>query len=165
MKAMARTRQGSWFRRIKQYFSLFLGGTRVKRSRIHSKVARFTFEALNRERRRRGLSELHFHSGYADLCRDHSRSMARAGQIFHGDNPRRIHSSWSGENVAEVPMGRVRGFRHRISSERDVALALHRMWINSPGHRANMLNPRFRQVGIGVHRRGNRYYATQLFSS
>ncbi len=155
----------SLFGRLRRFLRRLLRGPRRKPSRARPGVVRYNLEALNRERRKHGLAELRFHSGYAGLCRSHSRSMASAGRIFHGDNPRHIHSSWSGENVAEIPMGKVRGFRRRISNERDVALALHRMWINSPGHRRNMLDPRFRQVGIGVHRRGNRYYATQLFSS
>lgn len=133
--------------------------------RIRSDVERYNFEALNRERMRHGLNELHNHHGYADLSRGHSQAMARSGNIFHSDNPRRTNCSYSGENVAVIPMGRVKGFRHPISTERDVALALHQMWIHSPGHRKNMLDPRFGQVGIGIHRRGNRYYATQLFSS
>jgi len=28
--------------------------------------------------------------------------------------------------------------------------AIVRSWMNSPGHRANILNPRFREIGIGV---------------
>jgi len=162
---MGSGRQTSLVGRFRRFLHRLFHGSRHRRSRIRSRVARYNLEVLNRERRKHGLGELRFHSGYADLCRGHSRSMARAGRIFHGDNPRNIRCSCAGENVGVMPTGRVRGFRHRISSERDVALPLHRMWITSPGHRANMLDPRFRQVGIGVHRRGNRYYATQLFSS
>lgn len=158
-------RQTSLFGRLKRFIRHLIHGSRKHHSRPRSRVARYNLEALNRERRKHGLGELRFHDGYAALCRGHSRTMAGAGRIFHGDNPERIHCSCAGENVAMMPTGKVRGVRHRISSERDVALALHRGWMNSPGHRRNMLDPKFRQVGIGVHRRGNRYYATQLFSS
>jgi uncharacterized protein YkwD len=36
-------------------------------------------------------------------------------------------------------------------------------WMNSPGHRENILRPEYRETGVGVWRRGNTYYFTQLF--
>ena len=28
--------------------------------------------------------------------------------------------------------------------------AMHQMWLDSPGHRANILNPSYTRIGIGV---------------
>lgn len=36
-------------------------------------------------------------------------------------------------------------------------------WMESQGHRENILRPEFRETGIGVWRTGNTYYFTQLF--
>ncbi len=36
-------------------------------------------------------------------------------------------------------------------------------WMNSPGHRANILNPDFQQIGIGLYENSGRYYWVQLF--
>jgi len=36
-------------------------------------------------------------------------------------------------------------------------------WMDSPGHRENILRPEYRETGIGVWRTGNTYYFTQLF--
>lgn len=36
-------------------------------------------------------------------------------------------------------------------------------WMNSPGHRRNLLDPTYTHIGIGVGRRGNTYYLTQNF--
>lgn len=36
-------------------------------------------------------------------------------------------------------------------------------WMNSPGHRENILRPEYRETGIGVWKVGNTYYFTQLF--
>ena len=69
----------------------------------------------------------------------------------------------SGENVAMMPKGRVKGFRGEIHSDRDLAKALHRTWMNSHGHRKNILTSGFKKVGIGVKRSGNTFYATELF--
>ncbi|BCJ96440.1 hypothetical protein acsn021_40090 [Anaerocolumna cellulosilytica] len=39
-------------------------------------------------------------------------------------------------------------------------------WMNSPGHRANIMNAKFRNIGIGVYKDSNgTVYATQLFSN
>lgn len=41
-----------------------------------------------------------------------------------------------------------------------------RMWMNSPGHRANILNARYHRLGLGVARTSTgRWYATQDFLS
>lgn len=36
-------------------------------------------------------------------------------------------------------------------------------WMSSPGHRQNILRPEYRETGVGVWRKGNSYYFTQLF--
>lgn len=46
----------------------------------------------------------------------------------------------------------------------DVANKIFRLWINSPGHRANILNSRFRDIGIGYARSAiGRSYAVVIF--
>ena len=72
--------------------------------------------------------------------------------------------NYAGENCAVIPKGHVKGFDHEIKSDQDVAKALHQMWMKSPGHRKNILDGNFYRVGIGVYRKGNRFYATELFS-
>lgn len=36
-------------------------------------------------------------------------------------------------------------------------------WMNSEGHRKNILSTNFDSIGIGVYQSGNRVYATQEF--
>ncbi|HWT75491.1 MAG TPA: CAP domain-containing protein [Mobilitalea sp.] len=38
-------------------------------------------------------------------------------------------------------------------------------WMNSPGHRANILNPNFHKIGIGVYQSNGVYYWTQEFTN
>jgi uncharacterized protein YkwD len=38
-------------------------------------------------------------------------------------------------------------------------------WMNSPGHRANILNAKFNKIGIGVYQKDGVYYWTQLFTN
>ena len=41
--------------------------------------------------------------------------------------------------------------------------AVHQMWMNSPGHRANILNASMRFVAIGTYQDSSGWWATQLF--
>jgi uncharacterized protein YkwD len=38
-------------------------------------------------------------------------------------------------------------------------------WMNSPGHRANIMNAKFHKIGIGVYDKNGTIYCTQLFSN
>ena len=98
----------------------------------------------------------------ATTARAHSANQARQEKMAHeldGKNPgHRIRESGyqasrSGENVATHSPG-------------DMPQAIFDGWMNSPGHRANILNPDFREIGIGVARSamGNVYY-TQVFGT
>ena len=39
-----------------------------------------------------------------------------------------------------------------------------RGWMKSPGHRANLMNPRYTKIGIGIVAKGGYVYATQIFA-
>ncbi|WP_319642625.1 CAP domain-containing protein [Methanovulcanius yangii] len=71
---------------------------------------------------------------------------------------------YAGENCAVISTGYVKGFKREIISDQDIAYALHKIWMGSPGHRKNILENNFYRVGIGVHRKGSKFYATELFS-
>lgn len=38
-----------------------------------------------------------------------------------------------------------------------------KLWMNSSGHKANILNGGFTKIGIGVYKSGDRYYWVQIF--
>ena len=58
---------------------------------------------------------------------------------------------WAGENIA--------------MSTAATAEQFVRMWMESPGHRANILRAEFKFTGVGVFGSGSTFYATQVFSS
>jgi len=80
-----------------------------------------------------------------------ARRMARQGRIFHQDLGRvmrRCNLSMAGENVAYgYPTGR----------------SVVRAWMKSPGHRANILNRRYRLLGMAARRGNGSMYAVQVF--
>ncbi len=69
----------------------------------------------------------------------------------------------SGENVAIMFKGKVKDFQREILSDKDIARALHIIWMKSPRHKANILNSDFKLLGIGIKRRGKAFYATEVF--
>lgn len=61
------------------------------------------------------------------------------------------------------------GISYRISGEniawgQKTPQEVVRGWMNSPGHRANILNERFTSIGVGYHTENGRTYWTQLFT-
>jgi uncharacterized protein YkwD len=108
------------------------------------------FDLVNQERTRRGIPAVSRHPRLDTVARNYAQLMAARNEMGHfvgGTTPgQRITAGgyrWSryGENVA-------RGYR--------TAQAVMNGWMNSPGHRANILNSQFVNVGIGVATRNNR---------
>jgi len=107
---------------------------------------------LNRARARHGLPPLRTNPKLARAARRHARDMVRRRYFSHDslggasafDRILRTHyaprrsSWWLGENIGWG------------SLSRSQPAALVRAWMHSPGHRANILSRRFREVGIGI---------------
>jgi uncharacterized protein YkwD/uncharacterized membrane protein required for colicin V production len=101
-------------------------------------------ELVNRERTSRGLGALVMDEALRQLARSHADDMFRRGYFAH-DTPE-----------GKDPFERMRdaGIVFGLAGE-NLALAptleiAHDGLMNSPGHRANILNGGFRKVGIGV---------------
>jgi uncharacterized protein YkwD len=145
------------------------------------KIEKLILKHINKSREKRNIPTVSGNSGLRKCAREHSSKMASAGRIWHGDgvhlaNKRVTKNLFetildafirsgnrAGENVAMTFSGRVQGIHKEVRSERDVARALHKMWMKSSGHRANILNNEFAKVGVGVIQKGKKFYATELF--
>jgi uncharacterized protein YkwD len=102
---------------------------------------------VNAHRAAAGLRPVRIRVAVHRAAEFHARDQAAMRVMTHtgsdgsdaGQRIRRRGYTWStwGENVAY-------GYR--------TARAVMRAWMNSPGHRANILNPSFRHVGVGVQR-------------
>ncbi|HEX9970201.1 MAG TPA: CAP domain-containing protein [Acidimicrobiales bacterium] len=109
---------------------------------------------MNEERRSRNLPLFSVRADVSATSSKHSEAMAAGGTIWHNDayftaaNKKRLDAALLGENVARNP-------------EIDDA---HRRLMNSPGHRANLLDRRFTVVGLAVYRSSTgSLYVTQNF--
>lgn len=109
-----------------------------------SKAEAAMLKLLNTERQKRGLKPLKMDDDLRQVARGHSRDMLGRGYFAHESPDGRgpfdrlkaagISYRAAGENLALAP---------------DVTTA-HRGLMNSPGHRANILQRRFGRVGIGA---------------
>lgn len=114
-----------------------------------SRIERNIFRLVNSSRKKRHLQKMGLNRGLSRLARKHSKRMARSGNIFHDPDA-------SFENVGYV--------FHPGLSDWELAESFHRQWMDSFGHRANILHSSNNSIGIGVARRGNHFYATQKFT-
>lgn len=119
------------------------------------------YQGINQIRQKNRLSQFRQNEKLAVVARNYSRRMAE--QRFFA------HTSPQGDTMVE----RVRsaGIFYFMLGENlftstnipQPAKAAIAGWMNSPGHRENILNPVYQEMGIGVWKRGNTYYFTQLF--
>ena len=117
------------------------------------KYAQQAFAATNANRTHNGLKALKASDCLKRAAVRQAKAMAQQEQIFHQDlGPlmRQCKLNTAGENVAY-------GYRTGKSVVNDG-------WMNSEGHRDNILNPSFRLMGIGA-RKGHdgRWYVAQVF--
>jgi uncharacterized protein YkwD len=106
---------------------------------------------INAARAKRGLVALRVSPGLVAAAAHHSREMAQGGYFEH----RSADGSAFWKRVARFyPSGRGRawsvGENLLWSSPTIDAPGALRMWMESPGHRKNMLDAQWREIGISV---------------
>ena len=116
-------------------------------------------EAANRDRTAHGLAALQWDEALANAARGHAELMARRNALSHqftGEAPLQDRARQAGarfhmvaENVAEGPN----------------AAGLHVQWMDSPGHRANLLDAGLNAVGIAVVQSGGMLFAVEDFAA
>ncbi|HVM16454.1 MAG TPA: CAP domain-containing protein [Gaiellaceae bacterium] len=100
---------------------------------------------VNRTRAAHGLAPLRVDWNLQRAARSHSGDMLRRGYFGHGPWAQRIRSfGVKGPRVGEnIAWGAGTTSRPR---------AIVGMWLNSPPHRANLLRPGFRRIGLAAPR-------------
>jgi uncharacterized protein YkwD len=103
---------------------------------------------INNARANHGLAPLTASRDLMSAARSHTVSMAGARTLFHTASFSSL-CCWEavGENVGY-------GFSVR---------GLHRQFMRSAPHRANILDPRMRQVGVGIVERNGTLWVTEVF--
>jgi hypothetical protein len=117
------------------------------------------FNSANHERSAAGLPALKWDAALANAAHQHALKMAQANQLSHQfpgepamqERAKQVgaHFSVIAENVAQGP----------------TATSIHSQWMNSPPHRANILDRDLNSIGISVVQSGNTLFAVEDFSN
>ena len=131
------------------------------------------FQLMNGARVNNGRRAVQQHGTLVSLARWRSKDQVdrdyfdhtikgTSHQVYHWYDLNGLQYSWAGENI-----GWNNGY-----SDADSPVAIHEGFMNSPGHRANVLDPSFTHGGVGAYAKDNvmflgkmrnpRFY-TQLF--
>ena len=104
---------------------------------------------LNGARSDHGLPSLATRSDLVAVARAQATRMADSGTLYHNPNLTTDVTNWRwvGENVGYGP---------------DVQ-TVHVAFMNSDGHRANILDTDYTEVGVGVVERGDRVWVAEVF--
>ncbi|MNS52443.1 Cysteine-rich secretory protein family protein [compost metagenome] len=140
----------------------------LARRRIAMAIEESIFAMVNRERATAGLSALSHETALRNVARLHSIDMSAKNYFAHNDPDGKTpadrlraanigFSAWA-ENIRWVSAP-------RTDAANDIMYEPVTGWMNSAGHRANILNGNLTQMGVGVYLNPGRtrYYATQVF--
>jgi uncharacterized protein YkwD len=142
-------------------------GPRTGRVSYLYDLERKIFRLTNEARRRHGVPPLTWETSLQNAARAHSADMLRRNYFSHmspdGRTPHeRIRSAYpfplssTGENIWS-------GTGHDPGNTSRLARLIVNNWMSSAGHRQNLLNPEFTDIGVGVAARGRDIRATQVF--
>ena len=129
-----------------------------------AEVESMIFNKVNEERSKNGLAPFSYNGTMEYYARIKSQDMGDRGYFDHNNPEGELitaqmqrdgvsYSSW-GENIAYIG---------GVSDTTTLANQFMTNWMNSSGHRANILSSNFTSIGIGVYKVGNTVYATQEF--
>lgn len=137
-------------------------------SQLVDSLSNHLFACINAERKRSGRNPLKSSPALRFLAQKHSKHMCLTSTFAHDSSkfPERwqrfsqrmsmVHLTSGAENIAYKTLG---------VDKRRWALEIVASWLKSPPHRANILNPQWRFLGIGVFLcRGKVGVVTQVFS-
>ncbi|MEK4238293.1 CAP domain-containing protein [Paenibacillus sp. FSL H7-0714] len=139
---------------------------RVGKSRIHIRQANAfelqVFRLVNEERTSRGIAALTLNTQLTDLAVLKSRDM-RDNNYFSHTSPTYGTPSQMLDRFGVA----WRAYAENIAAGQATPEAVMRTWMNSTGHRANILDPRFTDIGVGyvggTATSQYQHYWTQLF--
>jgi len=161
-------------------------GEQFDRKKIEQRIHYY----VNQERSEEGLPPLSFDRELQEIARGHSRDMAEEeyfshisldgvaveGRYENAGYDCEIHTETrgrtriyqtGGENIAQsywqTQIATQSGETVFFDTNDGIARGIVNQWMNSSGHRENLLQEYWRNEGIGVYKDGDAVYATQNF--
>jgi hypothetical protein len=123
-------------------------------------AARQLFANVNRERQQRNLPPLRRDNSLTNAATGHTERMSQSDKLSHQFS----NEPPLGQRLATAG-ARLSGFGENVGFSTYGADDLHREWMSSAGHRANILNPAYNVVGIAVFHKGEKFYAAEDFGT
>lgn len=111
---------------------------------------------VNQKRQESGLNPLIWNDGIAEIASSHSKEMSITGDYSHTGLDQRLLKMGCPDGSENIEM--IRGYH--LDQIPTVAI---NDWINSYGHRENILNQKFTSEGIGISNDGNIILITEDF--
>ncbi len=142
-------------------------GARTGRVAYLYDLERKIFQLTNEARRQQGVPTLTWETSLQNAARAHSADMLSRNYFSHMSPDgrtyhERIRSAYpfalssTAENIWS-------GTGHDPGNTNRLARLIVNNWMSSPGHRENLLNPEFTDIGVGAAARGRDVRVTQVF--
>jgi uncharacterized protein YkwD len=128
---------------------LFFGVSTVPASAVNGREMKL-YHKINNARSNRGIAKLKLGARISKKAHKHSVNMAQKGELFHSCLPCKFQG-WNWHYLAE-----------NVAKAETVKQA-HKMLMNSPAHRDNILGTQFKKVGVGVVKARGKLWVTEIF--
>lgn len=152
---------GAFYISFDPYHAVPSGDSLLSKAPVYEKKV---LELVNQERAAQGLNPLAWADDLADVARAHSKDMEQR-RFFDHMNPSGFSPFDRMENAGITYFMAA----ENIAAGQGTPAAVMESWMNSPGHRANILNPELKELGVGYVKaaEGAPYpcYWTQVFAS
>lgn len=131
---------------------------------FYDQVEQLIFNKVNEERAKAGVPALSYNSTMETYARIKSKDMGVRNYFDHV-NPEGelITAQMARDGVSYNAWGENIAYIGGVSDPTELANQFMTNWMNSQGHRENILSTNFTSIGVGVYKSGNKYYATQEF--
>ena len=136
----------------------------VTSDKFMAQVEQAIFNKVNQERAKAGVAPLTYNTTMEKYARIKSQDMGDNNYFDHKDlNGNLITTKMKADGVSYQAWGENIAYIGGITDPTQLANKFMTNWMNSSGHRKNILSTNFKSIGVGVYKVGNKVYATQEF--
>lgn len=136
----------------------------VVNDKFMAQVEQAIFNKVNEERTKAGVATLSYNTTMEKYARIKSQDMGDNNYFSHQDlSGNLITTKMKADGVSYRAWGENIAYIGGVTDPTALANQFMTNWMNSEGHRKNILSTKFESIGVGVYKVGNRVYATQEF--
>ena len=129
-----------------------------------AEVEQAIFNKVNEERTKAGVAPLTYNTTMEKYARIKSQDMGDNNYFSHTDlNGNNITTKMKADGVTYNAWGENIAYISGVTDPTALANQFMTNWMNSQGHKENILSTKFSSIGVGVYKIGNKVYATQEF--